>query len=154
MLGNRADERVRTMMQQRCKSLVLTVALLMAATAPLRAGTTEPRLALMRATAVRSTSGRITLTLEGSFSFGDTVQLALPLNVLVTQGEVAASFDLAGDPPTGLGQAAPDAGVISIGERAITLVLPSQFAAGEATAQIVATFDGKPLASNRLRFTL
>ncbi|MBI1817452.1 MAG: hypothetical protein HYR72_20955 [Deltaproteobacteria bacterium] len=142
------------MMQQRCKSLALMVAILMAAAVPLRAGTTEPRLALMRATAVRSTAGRITLTLEGNFSLGDTVQLALPLDVLVTQGEVAARFDLAGDPPTGLNQPAPDAGVISIGERAITLVLPAQFMAGEATAQIVATFDGKPLASNRLRFTL
>ena len=57
---------------------MLCVALVVA---PVRAANTEPTLALMRATAARSTSGRVTVTLEGSFSFADTVQLQLPLQV-------------------------------------------------------------------------
>ena len=145
-----------SMMQQMNKWLTAIAAaalVVSAVSATSDAGTTEPRLALMRARVDRSANGRTTLTLEGSFSFGDTVQLAIPLNVMVTQGQLTARLDLAGNVFVG-DQPASGPGVISIAERQIVAVLPPQFAAGDAIVQVVATFDGKPLATNRLHVTL
>ena len=125
---------------------------------PLGAAFTEPRLALMRATAYRSVTGVVTVKLEGTFSLDDTVQLALPLDVVVQQGALSARFDLGGNVFTTVGtnpeQPAPGPGVIGVAAREITLVLPPGFAPGDATAQIVATYRGEPVNSNRLPFTL
>jgi hypothetical protein len=119
---------------------------------------TEPRLALMRGTPYRSASGRITLKLEGTYSFADALQLALPVSVTVTQGTMRARFDLAGNVSTSLNggpeEPAPGPGLVSIGERDITVVLPSDFSGGAATAQIVLTYEGRPIASNLLDVTL
>jgi hypothetical protein len=119
---------------------------------------TEPRLALMRVTAYRSTSRASTLTLEGSFSYADAVQLALPLNVIVTQGQLSARFDLAGSVfiSTGGGTEQPAAGpgVVSFAPREIILALPPGFSAGTATAQVVANFGSQRISSNQLSFTL
>ena len=41
-------------------------------------------------------------------------------------------------------------GVVSIAQREIVLVLPPAFSAGAATAQVIATYDGKAIASNQL----
>jgi hypothetical protein len=134
------------------------VGLIVASRAPVRAANTDPTLALMSASAVRATSGRATLTLEGSFSFADAVQLALPLAIVVTQGTRSARYDLSGNVAVSLGggapQPGPGPGVLGMTERTITLVLPAEFAGGEASAQIVGTYDGKQIASNTLRFTL
>ena len=125
---------------------------------PLGAAFTEPRLALMRATAYRSASGVVTLKLEGTFSLDDTVQLALPLEVIVQQGPLSARFDLSGNVFTTVGgnpeQPASGPGVIGVAPREITVVLPQGFTQGDATAQIVATYQGEPVNSNRLRFKL
>ena len=125
---------------------------------PLDAAFTEPRLALMRATAYRSVTGVITLKLEGTFSLDDTVQLALPLDVIVQQGSTTARFDLGGNVFITVGanpeQPAPGPGVIGVAPREITLVLPPGFAPGDVTAQIVASYQGEPVNSNRLAFTL
>jgi hypothetical protein len=122
------------------------------------AAITEPRLALMRATIYQSATGTRTLRLEGSFSFADAVQLALPLNVVITQGQLTARCDLAGNVTTstsgGPEQSAAGPGVISFTQREIVVVLPSGFSAGEASAQIVATYEKLPISSNRLSFTL
>lgn len=140
--------------------LCLQVAgLLVALTSSMASGAyTEPRLALMRVTAYHSTAGRVTLKLEGSFSFADALQLGLPINLIIVQGSLKARLDLAGNVFTsaagGAEQAAPGPGVVGIGEREITLVLPSGFAAGNATAQVVATYDGQQIASNQLSFLL
>ena len=119
---------------------------------------TEPRLALMRVTAYRSTGGTSTLTLEGSFSYADAVQLALPLNVIVTQGQLSARFDLAGNvfisTGGGVEQPAAGPGVVSFAPREIVLALPAGFSAGTATAQVVANFDSQRISSNRLSFAL
>lgn len=123
----------------------------------LEAAFTEPRLALMRVTAYRSTNGTSTLKLEGSFSYADAVQLALPLSVVVTQGQLSARCDLAGNVFTSTGgseQPAAGPGVISFAPREIVLVLPAGFTAGTATAQVVATYGSQPISSNRLSFTL
>jgi hypothetical protein len=136
--------------------LAVAVLLLMMSTR-LQAAFTEPRLALMRVTAYRSTSGTNTLTLEGSFSYADTVQLALPLNVVVTQGQLTARFDLAGNVFTSTGgpeEPGAGPGVISFAPREIVLVLPAGFAPGTATAQVVANYERQPISSNRLSFTL
>ncbi len=122
------------------------------------AAITEPRLALMRVTAYQGASGRVTLTLEGTFSFADAVQLAIPLNVTVVQGALGARFDLAGNVFTsqnnGTEQAAPGPGIVDIAEKKITLVLPAGFTSGSATVQVIANFDGKPIASNHLTVSL
>jgi hypothetical protein len=122
------------------------------------AAITEPRLALMRATIYQSATGTRTLRLEGSFSFADAVQLALPLNVVITQGQLTVRCDLAGNVTTstsgGSEQSAAGPGVISFTQREIVVVLPSGFSAGEASAQIVVTYGSQPISSNRLTFTL
>lgn len=133
------------------------VAVLLLLSTRLEAAFTEPRLALMRVTSYRSTNGTATLKLEGSFSYADTVQLALPLNVTVTQGQLSARFDLAGHVFTSTGgpeEPSGGPGVISFEKREIVLVLPAAFAAGTATAQVVANYEGQPISSNRLNFTL
>lgn len=128
------------------------------ATPPAPAANTEPTFALTRATATRGTSGRATLVLEGSFGVADAVQLDLPLEIVVTQGTRSARFDLAGNVSVSLAgapaQAAPAPGVLGITSRSLTLVLPAEFTSGEATAQIVGTYDGESVNSNQLRFTL
>jgi hypothetical protein len=133
------------------------LAVLLLLSAPLEAAFTEPRLALMRVTAYRSTNGTSTLKLEGSFSYADTVQLALPLNVTVTQGQLTARFDLAGHVFTSTGgpeQPATGRGMISFAQREIVLVLPAGFSAGTATAQVVANYGSQPISSNKLSVEL
>ena len=138
-----------------------TVASLLALTlyaGPLSAAYTEPRLALTRVTPYRAAGGSITLKIEGSFSFNDAVQLGLPLSVTVSQGQLTARFDLNGGVFTSTGgaaeQPAAGPGVVEVAPRALTLVLPPGFAAGAAIAQVVASYDNKPIASNRLSFAL
>jgi hypothetical protein len=139
-------------------TVLIGLVALAVAPGPASGANTEPTLALMRATAVRGASGRTTLTIEGSFSFADAVQLALPLTIVVTQGSRSARYDLTGTVSVsidgGAPQAAPAPGVLGISDRSITLVLPTGFSPGEATAQIVATYEDKAIASNALRFTL
>ncbi len=122
------------------------------------AANTEPTLALMRATAVRGSSGRVTLTLDASFSFADAVQLGLPVEVLVTQGTRTAHCSLSGDVSVavdaGPPQPAPPPCVIGVAERTLTLVLPAEFGPGAATAQLVLTQEGRVIASNHLGFTI
>src|SRR5262249_58171774 len=104
------------------------------------------------------TTGTVTLKLEGTFSLDDTVQLALPLDVTVQQGSLTARFDLSGNVFITVGanpeQPASGPGVIGVAAREITLVLPPGFAPADATAQILATYQGEPVNSNRLPFTL
>ena len=141
----------------RLPSLLLIVALLAFYGAPLQAAFTAPRLALTQVTSFHSASGGMTLDLQGTFSFADAVQLAVPVNVIVKQGQLTARFDLSGNVFTSRGraeQAAPGPGVIRFAQRNLTLVLPPGFVVGAATAQIAATFDGKLIASNLLRCTL
>ncbi len=163
MIGiGRASVGSRLAATKRFRTLILRLAiffgLLLLVSAPLHAAVTEPRLALMRVTAYRAAGGSISLTLEGSFSFADAVQLALPLNVVVTQNQLSARFDLSGNVFTttapGPEQAAPGPGIVRITARQITLVLPPGFATGAATAQITATYGSQPIASNRLGFNL
>lgn len=135
----------------------LLATLLTCGAAPLSAANTDPTLALMRATAVRGSSGRATLTLETSFSFDDAIQLALPIDVVVTQGTRVAHCALSGTVSLtvdGAAQSPGDAGVISVTDRRIIVVLPPQFAAGEASAQLVGAYSSKAVASNVLRFGL
>ena len=137
---------------------LLVAALLLCASTVSQAAYTEPRLALLRVTPYRATTGVITLKVEGSLSFADAVQLALPLSVTIAQGQLSARFDLAGNVFTttagGAEQPVAGPGVITIAQRAITLVLPPGFATGAASAQVTAAFDGKLISSNRLSFDL
>ena len=141
---------------KRLTGLATALVLLLVSDAP--AANTEPSFALMRAAAATADSGRITITLEASISLADTVQLGLPLDIVVVQGPRTAHFALAGDVSLSLdggpAQPAPPPGVLSVSQRTIVLVLPQEFTTGEATAQIIATDDRKQIASNRLRFTI
>ncbi|MFQ5667563.1 MAG: hypothetical protein ACE5I7_14220 [Candidatus Binatia bacterium] len=109
-------------------------------------------------TPYRSVSGSITLKLEGSFSRADAVQLSLALNVIVRQGRVRTRFDLAGNVFTSVGGRSehpePGPGVIGFAQREITLVLPHEFSAGQALAQVVTAYRGESIASNWLSFAL
>ncbi|MBI3784012.1 MAG: hypothetical protein HY270_11490 [Deltaproteobacteria bacterium] len=137
---------------------VLALAALLAAIAPAQAAYTEPRLALLRASSVHSSTGGISVQLEGSFSFPDVVQLDMPLQILVTQGTLAARFDLNGNVFTSVNggpeQVTPGLGVVRVAARQIVLALPAGFGAGAATVQVVATYEGKPISSNRLGVSL
>lgn len=156
------SEGSRVAVTERVRASILRLAIfwgfLLLVGAPVHAAVTEPRLALMRVTAYRAAGGAISLTLEGSFSFADAVQLALPLNVVITQNQLSARFDLSGNVFTtmapGPEQPASGPGIVRITARQITLVLPPGFAAGAATAQITATYGSQPIASNRLGFNL
>ena len=122
------------------------------------AANTEPTLALMRASAVHSSSGRLTVILDGSFSFADALQLGLALDVQIAQGSYTAHCSLGGEVSVSLSggpaQPAPAPCVLGVTDRTITLVLPAQFGPGDATAQLVLTHEGREIASNRLRFSL
>ena len=118
----------------------------------------SPQLALVSATPYRSSAGTISLDIEGSFNFEDTVQLPLPVDVIVAQGDRSERFDLAGNVFASIagGPEQPDAGpgVIAVKPREILLVLPSGFGAGAATVQIVARYKDETFTSNALGFTL
>ncbi|MDX2171342.1 MAG: hypothetical protein SF182_30015 [Deltaproteobacteria bacterium] len=124
---------------------------------PAGAANTDPTLALLRASAVRGSGGRATLTLETSVSFDDVVQLALPVEVVVTQGNRVARCGLSGTVSLtvgGVAQAAAPPGVIGVSQHRITLVLPPELGAGEASVQLVGTYSDNTVASNVLRVTL
>jgi hypothetical protein len=143
---------------RRLWAAALAAMIIGSAIAPAHAAFTEPRLALMRATPFRSASGKTSLKLEGSFSFADAVQLGVPVSILVTQGQTTARFDLNGGVFTSVNggpeQAAGGPGVIEFAPRSITVALPQGFGTGPATAQMIATYEGKPVASNKLGFSL
>jgi hypothetical protein len=169
MLSLSADEcsaaRPRAGLQRHCRPALRTVcALVLSAVVgllPARSAfgaNTEPTLALMRASAVRSSSGRMTVVLEGSFSFADALQLGLAIDVQITQGAATAHCSLGGDVSVsangGPPQPATPPCVLGVTDRTITLVLPAEFGPGEATAQLVLNHEGRDIASNRLGFTL
>src|SRR5262249_59155639 len=112
----------------------------------------------MRATAYRSASGVVTLKLEGTISLDDTVQLALPLEVIVQQGPLSARFDLGGNVFTTVGgnpqQPASGPGVIWVAPREITVGLPPRLPPGAAPPHILPTYPAEPLNSNRLSLPL
>ncbi len=119
----------------------------------------NPQLAVVRATAHRSTSGSgVTLEVEGSFNFDDALQLPLPVDVVVTQGSLSARLDLAGNVFTsvdgGAEQPAPGPGVISVTRSVILVVLPSAFVSGPATVQLAVRYKDAPFSSNQLSVTL
>ncbi len=119
----------------------------------------SPQLAVVRAAAHRSTSGSaVTLEIEGSFNFDDTLQLPLPVDVIVTQGSLSARLDLAGNVFTsvngGAEQSSPGPGVISVTRNVILLVLPSAFASGPAAVQLVVRYKDVPFSSNQVNVTL
>jgi hypothetical protein len=146
-----------TTRRRTARRLALTALALLLAADAAPAANTDPTLALVRATAVRGSSGRATLTLETSFSFDDAIQLALPIEVVVTQGARTARCALSGSVAMSVGgapQPAASPGVISATARTIVVVLPAEFSPGEASAQLVAAYSSKPVASNVLRFAL
>jgi hypothetical protein len=119
---------------------------------------TEPRLALLRAAAIRSTAGTISIQLEATFSFADVVQLGMPLQILVQQGEVTARIDLNGNAFTSLAgapeQPAPGFGLLSVTNRQLLFVLPPAFGAGLATIQLRSDYEDRTIFSNRVTVTL
>jgi hypothetical protein len=158
MRTNRGCVRARRPARKHVRRLIIAAAALAIAARPVAAASTEPTLALMRATAVHGSAGRATITLEASFSYRDVVQLGLPLDVQITIGSRTAHCALDGTVTVSLdgGPAEPTAApcVLAVTERAITLVLPAELGSGDAIAQLILTHEGRPIASNRLRFTV
>lgn len=138
--------------------LALSLASAITADRSAQGANTEPTLALMRAAAVRAPSGRVTVKLEGSFSFADTVQLGLPVEIEITQASRVARCTLSGDVTLstdgGGAQPAPPPCVLGVTDRIVTLALPAGFAAGDATAQLLLVHEGRQIASNRLGFRI
>lgn len=119
---------------------------------------TEPRLALTRAYVHRSATGTLSLRLQGTFSFADIVQLATPVNVLVTQGGFSARCDQGGNVFTSNGggpeQPASGLGLVSILPNEMVVVLPTGFSSGNALVRVVMTYDGSDISTNELGVVL
>lgn len=133
------------------------ICLILAMTGVAFAAYTEPRLALLRVTPLRS-GAAISLRIEGSFSFPDVVQLGMPLQIVVTQPTLTARFDLNGNVFTSANgapeQPAAGPGIISVAAREVVLALPPGFTTAATTIQAVATYEGKIISSNRLTVNL
>lgn len=137
---------------------VLALLLVIAARSGAWGAYTEPRLALTRATVHYSASAVASVQLEGTFSFADLVQLAVPVNVYVVQGTLTARLDQAGNVYTSSGggseQPANGPGLVSLKEREILVVLPTGFSSGAATIRVEIIYDGGPISTNELGVTL
>jgi hypothetical protein len=137
---------------------IAVLALLLGGAGSAAAAGGSPQLALVQATPFTSSAGAVTLELVGNFNYEDTVQLPLPLDLIVAQGDRTTRFDLAGHAFTSVGGAGeqPDSGpgVIAVKQHTILLVLPPGFGAGATTVQLVAHYQGETFASNTLEFTL
>jgi hypothetical protein len=158
MRARREQTSVKTFRPPRRAGAVAVLALLLGGAGSASAAGGSPQLALVQVTPYPSSAAVVTLELVGNFNYEDTVQLPLPLDVIVAQGDRITRFDLAGHAFTSVGGAGeqPDSGpgVIAVKQHAILLVLPSGFGAGATTVQLVAHYQGETFASNTLGFTL
>lgn len=117
------------------------------------AGSTEPALAISRAVASVQ-DGAVNLEVSGNYDYGNVVRLGYPFVIVVTTSNAVARLALDGSVTlaTGGGAPAPVAGargVVAITpDRLIAALPPSLTAAGAATVQLEASFDGKTLLSN------
>jgi hypothetical protein len=134
-------------------ALAAAFAVVLCTAAPVRAGSTEPELALADVTASVH-AGVVTIEATGNFDLGNYLRLGYPVEVVVTQDSTVARLGLDGSVTlaVGGGPASPlpgAPGIIAIAPGTLTGVLPAAFGTtGSAAVRLEATFDGTPLASN------
>jgi hypothetical protein len=148
--------------------------LLLAAPASVRAGGSSPLLTIATVDAFASSSGVLSVAVQGSFNFEDVVQGVFPAGVVVFQGTSFARFDQAGSVVAGsaplladgldaaevpgllpLGSpAAPPAALTQLRADRVTVVLPPGFAAGTASVVLYAVYQDQGFASNTVSVTL
>jgi hypothetical protein len=136
---------------------------------------TAPALELVRAQAVRASSG-IWLRLDGTFPLGDLVQQPLELEVLIREAGASGRFvrfvlpvgGFEGSSPAladGFGAADVDAvaaasqpsqaaRLLELASGRIEVRLPSAFPSGPAEAHLYLVYRGEPLLSNPLPFEI
>jgi hypothetical protein len=140
-------------MTKRLAMLAVALALPLAAPMPVRAGSTEPALAITTATAAVN-DGAVTLVVIGNYDHQDVVRLGYPVTIVVTAGETVARLGLDGTVTVAVGADPPVAvpgaqGVVGIAPDRLTAVLPPALvAASAASVRLEADFHGAHLRSN------
>jgi len=157
------------------RSLPLLLGLLLLfAPATARAAGSSPLLTIAAADAFASSSGAVSVDVQGSFNFEDVVQGIFPAGMVVFQGTSFARFDQAGNVVSGsaallsngldatevpallsLGSpASPPAALTRLRADRVTVVLPPGFSAGAASVVLYAVYEDQGFASNALSVTL
>jgi len=148
--------------------------LLLFAPATVRAAGSSPLLTIAAADAFASSSGAVSVDVQGSFNFEDVVQGVFPAGAVVFQGTSFARFDQAGTvvagtapllsggldpaevpPLLALGSpAATPSALTQLRADHVTVVLPPGFSAGPASVVLYAVYQGQGFASNTVSVTL
>jgi hypothetical protein len=157
------------------RPLVALLGLLLLAGPPsARAGGSSPLLTIAAVDAFASSSGALSVDVQGSFNFEDVVQGVFPAGAVVFQGTSFARFDQAGGVVAGLAplladglDAAEVPALLALGSPAaapaaltqlradrVTVVLPPGFSAGAASVVLYAVYQGQGFASNTVSVTL
>jgi len=154
----------------------LAVLAALCAVVPIASGTgTDPALALT-GVSVEVGATACVVRLEGDFLEDDLVQLAYPLQILIRETALGASYvrydtslgaftDVAPELLDGLapeealallgkGSPSPDATIVFLGSGRIELLLPASFPAGGAEVQLFVVDTGQVILSNPLPFSV
>jgi hypothetical protein len=154
--------------------LIALVLLLAATPAGVHAGATTPTLILATGAVLGDAGSPRTAVFGATFDHTNAVQADYDLELVVWQGRRFARFPISGATRTGESAALDDglaaadlpaldaAGaaasavvrLVALGTDAMTVTLPDTFAAGSATAALVATVDEGVVLSNPLSFVL
>ena len=139
-----------------------------------RAVGTDPTLALTSVEAFASDTGKVSLVIDGTFSFDDLVQFSFPLGVIVSRGSSFVRYGLSGDIAAGTsaavtngvaaseiaallvagGPADAPATLVRLQDDRLTIALPASFGAGSASVIIYAVLEGDSFVSNTLTVTV
>jgi hypothetical protein len=154
--------------------LALLGLLLLAGPTPVRATGSSPLLTIATVDAFASSSGAVSVDVQGSFNFEDVVQGVVAAGAVVFQGTSFARFDQAGGVVSGsapllsdgldatevptlltLGSAAaPPAALAQLHADHVTVVLPPGFSAGPASVVLYAVYQDQGFASNTVSVLL
>jgi len=152
----------------------LVAVLVLGVPTPSRAGGSSPLLTIASVDAFASSSGALSVEVQGSFNFEDVVQGVFPAGAVVFQGTSFARFDQAGAVVAGtapllaggldatevpallaLGSpAALPAALVQLRADRVTVVLPPGFSPGAASVVLYAVYQGQGFASNTVTVTL
>jgi hypothetical protein len=154
--------------------LALLGLLLLAGPTPARAAGSSPLLTIATVDAFASSSGAVSVDVQGAFNFEDVVQGVVAAGAVVFQGTSFARFDQAGgvvsgsapllsegldatEVPTLLtfgSPAAPPAALAQLQADHVTVVLPPGFSAGAASVVLYAVYQDQGFASNTVSVIL
>ena len=155
-------------------SLILAAGSLLAASAPVYAGSTSPLLVVSTAAGETASGGR-TASFEGTFDFANVVGVGYPLQIVVFQGPRFARYVIAGavvtgtsavladgqltdvELPTLLADGAPAAAgvrIASLTATAAVVTLPATFTSGATKVVLFTILVDGTVVSNPVDFVL